>query len=678
MWVARHEAEVGLDCETKILIPEHIYKVGRKEDVDFRFTSRKSSRELLDVIIGSAADASGKIPLHLCILSRAKSKINEEVVRLQKDEKPKKLDFTQSLRIVIQPEADSNPDYKDYPLVIEWVDFKLYVDTKDELIDKLAELNIGISVVTDINEATHVYTNKTSSNSIAFKKAVIKGLHILSESWLKTLLSNPNNVDAWLEHHNCDTILKIDNDSLSRKSRVHFLQTHLFLSFYKIEWMDTEIVEKSEEEIKTRAGDNKFVLINSHDVFGLNALNEDDLFQQILSNSLDSIPVNHIPQLKRSAASAIGQRKRRKYEKVDKLHFFSLNNIPSSSNITKEPPGTSADKDKSQTHQDEPEPLANLELEGQFTKETQLEPQDLPEVNLISSINKAQEEEKGEAEIEEEIEEEDDDDEKEEAVDNKVSNNETSQEGEGISPVKQPVGINLRKRKYESFTSQQPPKIAKFIPKISFIDAVVQAKEESTKSWNKELGIAEKQGEEISQDLSNLAIVEIVDTPLRRKQYPNVAMDISCGERKNFKKFKKNKPFKLGVGKRPYIEMVNADTLCFPGSKQKKKDRRTVDSEFNGAISEVKGYRPSVLFVEDDDSETEAMSIFQSMKSQEIVNDSSSSTLQFKNNEQHKANGADKRMQYYQDDAEKEENEDEDEDEEEDDDYGQPRFGFSR
>lgn len=156
------------------------------------FNSRKSARELLELVVGPA---SLKTPLSLCILSRAKTNVSGAILRLSKGERPKEIDYTNSSKITIQVEPDSDTQLNDSPITIEWVHVKVFIDTEDDTIKDLKRSGVDFTYVDNLHDATHFYTTQAMPNLAHFKNAVVKGIPIVNDYWAKTVLRKPNNVD---------------------------------------------------------------------------------------------------------------------------------------------------------------------------------------------------------------------------------------------------------------------------------------------------------------------------------------------------------------------------------------------------------------------------------------------------------------------------------------------------
>ncbi|CAK9440214.1 uncharacterized protein LODBEIA_P43140 [Lodderomyces beijingensis] len=671
MWIAQHPGDKK--AVSRILQPEKTYRVGRSPDVDIIFQSRKTARELLELRTGPPSQqTSGKTALNICVLSRAKCIINGETVRLKKGQSPIDLDLSHEFKIVLEVERDSEPHVVDTPLTIEWVECKLYTESteskKNGLVQGLIQLKVDVAVVDEINEATHFHTSESMPDSNDFKKAIVRGMHLVNDSWFETALDEPNDPKWVLECDNVEYMPSHNRNFAPNRGRSDFCKMSKFLSFEKIGWLDTVIVAKnSEQDIKVKAGNDEFILVNSSDVFSLKAIDEDDLFRKIVDGSYESIPRNKIPDSKRLGEPVTGHRKRRKYEKVDKLHFFSLGESPHTSPtkaaVSSAPQGSDESShgggggggSQPTLHLSKAVEAQNVEAPQEHT-ETAETPSSLTTTTTHSNPDQK--------------------------FTRKLPPVETA-----ASETKHVETPNPLKRKItESFTAHTPPKIAKFTPKVSFADAVVQAKESSLDFWNKEFGIPEVNKDtnadysyggggngdgdynadnaEVYKNLSNLVIVEIVDVPLRKRPSA-VLSDASSTTNtttKNFKNFRKSTPKRA----RQRIPMVSGEMPTVANQNARKIHRTTIEDELGGAMSEVRGDH-SPLFVRDDEDEDEekndddeADSIFQDMRRRNG----------------HRPGTAVNRGANGQTDSHLEDDYDDDDDDDDDDD--QPKFGFSR
>ena len=609
----------------------HFEKYG--EDLDFLFHSGRVAKEYLTIAVGTTlhGNINQKTTLQLCIKSRAKAYINGEIYRLKQKGDPKQdIDFTNESRIVIASEKDLKNNIVDEPLIIEWVDLRLYIGTRDKFVEQLIHLQLDICFVDDIKQATHYYTNKTVPDLDEFRVAIIKGTNIVNEAWIRSLLEDADKL-VWLNvKDNLEFLPNGDLRYLLQLNRVKTLENHKVISFEKILWLDTIIVSRSKEVIEHEVGENEFILVAPSSEFGFEAIEQNILFNRILTNQLDQIPRNKVTlaSLKRPATTSPEKRKRRKYEKVDKLHFFSLGDVTPVQSIPKE----KDDEEEIENEREKAKEKGN-EMdaeEGKEIKEKENGNEKGKEKNDLVEVQKKQRHETNNSES---IEYNSRTLNGLDSITTKNTSNTTSSitntatnelkkssivvKREDSSPKlpnldngNNSVSSKKRKNEYNS-TTENAPKIAKFVPKVSLIDAVIQAKEQAVKTLNKELGVSddfyerkdETEGDDeqtllATKKLSNLAIVEVVDKPLRQR--PAVPIEVSSTQ-KNFKRFHKNKPPKSKI-ERPQIEMINVGAF----SPVKSKKKVTVDSEFNGIMSSVRGFTPSTLFVQDDESGAES------------------------------------------------------------------------
>lgn len=561
----------------------------------------------MELVTGSS---SAKTPLSLCIQSRAKTYVSGAILRLSKGENPREIDYTNSSKITIQVEPDSDLEVKDTPITIEWVEVKLFAETEGAVIKDLKQSGIDFTFVDNLLDATHFYTTQAIHNLAHFKNAIVKGIPIVNDDWADTVLKTPNNVDKWLLDCDYSLYLPNGNSAYLPEPRRKLLDTKL-ISFEPIEWLDVTVVEKAEEKIHAQVGTDEFILINSFNVFGFQAVPQTDLWNKVVSKTLDSIPTNRVKEQSQKRPASMetqsSTRKRRRYEKVDKLHFFS----PSATSI----PVIESPEDTLKEIKNNKPSIGKLVPKLAASKPIEMEKANdklpTPEIILASS--------------------------------------QTTDD----TP-------NPKKRRGEPFTAHKPPKIPKFVPKVSFADAVMQTKEKKREMWEMEMGIMEE-SEGVAENLSNLAIVEVVNVPIRRRRKEYNEVDTPTTGGKNFKKFVKSVPVKRKIS-RPHIDMVIEESTNVLLPKRKNK-QTTMDEDFNDVMSDVRGYEPN-LFVPEDESDGAY---------------EESTTQSFLTSQTNASNADRKRGRRHQpiDDDDLEDNDDDDDDDDEDDE-DQPRFGFSR
>ncbi|KGU25002.1 hypothetical protein MEW_04506, partial [Candida albicans P60002] len=121
------------------------------------------------------------------------------------------------------------------------------------------------------------------------------------------------------------------------------------------------------------------------------------------------------------------------------------------------------------------------------------------------------------------------------------STNNKEEEKQDDEEIPQIGSKRKNKDKTANDDDQKPFKIPKFTPKVSLVDAVLKVQE-----LNKSSNLDSESEFEINENLQNLAIVEIVDlVNPRNRPNKNKSVDDDTESRyagrKNFKKFKKNK-----------------------------------------------------------------------------------------------------------------------------------------
>ena len=365
-------------------------------------------------------------------------------------------------------------------------------------------------------------------------------------------------------------------------------------------WLETIIIDfkvliqQQEDVLKSKIGDNQFILIvpttmattlNRHN---FQTLTEDQLWQSIKKGSILDLPKNSFNQLKRTSTTMLASddklvttqtpevaapsgRKRRKYEKVDRLHFFSLGTTTPTPTTTTTPVpstrdpspkvsildtdnkstlpelnsqkiNTSGDNDSiTQEITQLSDPIKknstikqNQKVLNSHTQSRKINQEDalnsLGDSNLSSPTNQLARKSKPDSNSQKSGS-------KSGSNSPSINNKEEGQDDEEITQIG-----SKRKNKDETTNDDQKPfKIPKFTPKVSLVDAVLKVQE-----LNKSSNFESESEFEINENLQNLAIVEIVDlVNPRNRRNKNKSVDDDTESRyagrKNFKKFKKNK-----------------------------------------------------------------------------------------------------------------------------------------
>lgn len=568
----------------------------------------------------SSSIGSDKTLLIIRICSRAKTIINGKTYKLlSKDSKPEEIDFTNEFKLKIEtiPQIDKQTGQiitQDTPLFIEWIPFKLYISANDKYDQNhyktiIRDHGIDIQIVDDIMDATHYYYDsdnidiKEEEQKDEFKLAIIKGIPILNSQWLQKVLGHDNedgynSVKDWLLDIDYKKYLpKNDDDYLPKSDRLRPLDNVKLVSLERINWLETitidfkVLIQHQEDLLKSKIGDNQFILIvpttmettlNRHN---FQPITEDQLWQSIKKGSILDLPKNSLNQLKRTSTTMLASddksvitqtpevaapsgRKRRKYEKVDRLHFFSLgtttptptttttpvpstrdpspkvsildtDNKSTSPELNSQRINTSGDNDSiTQEISQLSDPIKrnstikqNQKVLNSHTQSRKINQEDalnsLGDSNLSSSTDQLARKSKPDSNSQ-----------KSSSNFPSIKNEEEEQEDEEEIPA---IGSKRKNKDETTNDDQKPFKIPKFTPKVSLVDAVLKV-QELNKSSNLDL----ESEFEINENLQNLAIVEIVDlVNPRNRRNKNKSVDDDTESRyagrKNFKKFKKNK-----------------------------------------------------------------------------------------------------------------------------------------
>ena len=569
----------------------------------------------------SSSIGSDKTLLIIRICSRAKTIINGKTYKLlSKDSKPEEIDFTNEFKLKIEtiPQIDKQTGQiitQDTPLFIEWIPFKLYISANEKCDQNhyktiIKDHGIDIQIVDNIMDATHYYYDsdnndiKEEEQKDEFKLAIIKGIPILNSQWLQKVLGHDNedgynSVKDWLLDIDYKKYLpKKDDHYLPKSDRLKPLNNVKLVSLERINWLETIIIDfkvliqQQEDVLKSKIGDNQFILIvpttmattlNRHN---FQTITEDQLWQSIKKGSILDLPKNYLNQLKRTSTTMLASddksvttqtpevaapsgRKRRKYEKVDRLHFFSLGTTTPTTTTTPAPStrdpspkvsildtdnkstspelnsqkiNTSGDNDSiTQEITQLSDPIKknstikqNQKVLNSHTQSRKINQDDalnsLGDSNLSSPTNQLARKSKPDSNSQKSGS-------KSGSNSPSINNKEEGQDDEEITQIG-----SKRKNKDETTNDDQKPfKIPKFTPKVSLVDAVLKV-QELNKSSNLDL----ESEFEINENLQNLAIVEIVDlVNPRNRRNKNKSVDDDTESRyagrKNFKKFKKNK-----------------------------------------------------------------------------------------------------------------------------------------
>ncbi|KAK6202825.1 uncharacterized protein RJT21DRAFT_118901 [Scheffersomyces amazonensis] len=712
MWIVTHEGDQN--GEIRFLEPNRTYTLGRFEDVDFLYQSSSVSRHQLELVVGSInevnlQDAEFRTPLCIKVLSRAKSTVNGTLYKLSKGQNdPIILDVTndENIEIILASDIDK-------PLQIKWVDFTIMTFTKNviqghdmvenHLIDDLINLykdGIDIRITMSISKATHYYSiGEPNSNS--FKIAVAKGIPILNRDWIENIRHNKQDVQHWLLHIDYEKYLPGGAYLLPNKSRSYLLtNVCVFLiakekdkfihcitalggkgillkldHYYKEDILDLESLA---HDMKSLSNDSPCIIMkfSNHESsladkinnslkdlaekFNTNLVTEDTIWTSTKVCSLDNIKLFKVVDIdfqnnKRSEDSQTDSRsrKRRKYEKVSKTHFFDFGTPSQTQDISQSVLPTDT-KDSGITPQIESDVAEEKELVVKDTEPAQVDDShDSPkEEEAIDKDDKDNKDDKG----------------------NDIKDNDNKENNEPLDKEK--------KRSGDEDIKQRPKKIGKFMPKVSLVDAIKSTREKAEQSIKEELGIVEDGNDEVTKDLSNLVIVETIEIKLRERNPPtdfesNVKRDYNG--RKNFKKFKKNQKLKSNVT-RSFVELTSIAankelSLNITNHTLPEDAEEALGKDFDKYMETVKTMTPGKTLpfgltdASDDDNDSFS---FQSDKSRSkpaqsslfVDEESQSQSVPVVSKAKTRTKAKAQAPIYYDDD--------------DDDDDDQPKFGFSR
>lgn len=578
--------------------------IGRDDRADFLFHSQKASRELIELITGES-NQDKKTRLILRIMSRAKSIINDKIYKLKnKNDKPQEIDFTKENKIIIKCSNNLNDESQlispDTPIEIKWIEFNLFSNSIDKsYIQQIQEQKIDIRLVDNIYNATHYYySNGKDEDSDNFRIAIIRGIPVLNSKWLQLILTNNSEVTAenWLLNIDVTKWLPNDDQDYLPSSRINLFNDVKLVSTERIKWIDTIVIDTIdiEQELKKQVRtEEEFVFISDMPIDNLQRITKEQLWNCIKNNSIQGLPRNSIKFLKRPASEPAveelhpnddiavvevspdrpkSRKRRRKYKKVDKLHFFSLANAdpspppPTTTKLTHLVPVDLGPKQITSS-MNIPQVRATLEVINTIDSDDTSNTKDFTptlsdEGRSLPDSQDDNETGGGTAQVYESI----------ATVENQLneetpltvrleSSQNESQSGEDSNHIGQ-------KRKLESVIDKKPTKLGKFIPKVTLAEAVYQVKE-SNKPEIIEL-------DKNVENLKNLTIVEVVDLIPRVKKNKIENNETLYSGRKNFKRFKK--PEKK-VSRRKVGLYTVEDKLVYRNNNQDQEDDEDDEDE---------------------------------------------------------------------------------------------------
>lgn len=637
----------------KWLKPDNVYQLGRSsekvESSNFvYFNQIYISKEHLQIetkLIDKNCiyECGLKTPLLVKIQSRAITRINGEKVKLRKDEPPFVKDYThKDLNTITFKEENA------MKITIEWIPLNICRYTKqimvggnldsnpltDELL-KLFDNGIDLRIAKNPFSASH-YLTLSDHLSYGLKISLLRGIPILNTDWTDFIIENKESFERWFLELDPSVFLpystKDNRYLIPNKERTTLLKSSMFVIFhdtkdklskwigslggkvFKVDisayYSESKIDENLLSIIKTKVKEaecdkcflmefsdykiknynqieealSDFAHVNSGKI-----IKEAMLYESVVNISTSNLlSLNLDRELKRSTSAEIvcsqPQRKRRKFKKVGITDFFDFKPpIKTESLFLDEAVDKIVIEDK---------PMHNSMISASISASsdntnTVLNNSGSPVVHTDVSINE---------------------------LPNK--NNDES-------------NVSL-KRQVDSYTEEGPrlkkkkeeKKIGKFVPQISLLDAIKSTKERAKENAREELGIDEKENDGLNENLKNLAIVETFNVSRRRRELvPIETRNTSYKERKNFKTFRKNKP--LENDKRCLIDMQpvlvgdGISNVFIESNKGKENTQRQLKlmDDIGGVMSEVNGYKPySISLEEDNDNDVDSFSFQTSIK----------------------------------------------------------------
>lgn len=587
-------------------------------------------------------DSGYKSPLSINVLSRARTTINGEVYKLAKNESTKSYDYTTENEITIEFKS-SKEDSARISVSIQWVPFNVLpsnLNPTSSLVNDLRKLHhegYDLRVSSLIQDSpTHCYTLNTIpegniQDDDTVKLSLAKAIPILNHDWFKLVYGDKDDVQQWFldidysrycpEKWKSLAIPDPKRAELFRKVTAFsfnegddFLETLLKLMGASIVLLkavdyfkDGNIqVDKFRQlvngekclflEYNPKSAVSYNIDINKQVLTVLSKYGSTLTDRNVVETCLMDVSLQKLSFFNKRLKHDLDEssqlvpetrpRKRIKYEKVSKMHFFELDPTPPATEL-EEIPSSSPNNDKLQV----PEPVPDSDI-ALVSKEV-----DVRGPGETSNDNDKGHERNPSKDVLEQSQE--------------KSQTEEIHENEALDSSSGNVGL-----KRSISTSDQPKKIPKFAPKVkvSLTNAVKKAKEIASSEVNKDLGIEDNGNDTVLKDLSNLAIVETVDLPMRKpNKCPNDVDNEKYKGRKNFKKFKKNVHVK---SLRTYVPLETVQ----PGQNfQLLESSETynaatateiqLEKNFNGLMNEVT-VMGNGLFVGESDTEDTPASIF--------------------------------------------------------------------
>lgn len=603
----------NISIEVRVLRNGKSYVLGRYEDCNFRFYAQQISRYQLEVEIAKVekdrlGDASYITPVSVKVLTRARSTINGKTYKLAKGVKdPILLTYKTETRIVLElsssvssSSSDGSTETKDYPVVLEWKPFNISSSDSDK--DDLEEAHrSGADFrISSPSVATHHYTTSDNLNA-ELAIALLRSIPVVDKSWIASVKDETSGTDWFLD---LDWHRYLPNQSaflLPTVRRLHLLDgvfgvsisyskdisydlissmggTSIPIKLKDYEFhgsfrgdkllQDIKLEVKAKNEKVLFLVDGKSAPVITNELLKYKdslVVTEEQLWESLKAISISNLHIINIGDLEPRESTTVQvevsedkkrtqtqpeARKRRKYEKVNKLHFFDFSAPPT--------------QDSSDSHEVLPSTKDSKEQDEDEQKSTVTKETTPPITEHESSSNTDKE----------------------------------------IAEEREPVEIPVQERKRHvghEDSIERPKKLPKFTPKVSLIDAIKRTKEQASDSIKLELGIEDGLDEDsLPLNLSNLAIVETIEVKLRKVPVNSDELTSSFTEkykgRKNFKAFKKNMKLKPQVT-RTYVGMgsytVNNEINFASENKTAEgvemlQGERQLTKDFSGHMLDVK------------------------------------------------------------------------------------------
>lgn len=397
------------------------------------------------------------------------------------------------------------------------------------------------------------------------------------------------------------------------------------------------------------------------------------------------------------------RRKRRRIEKASGLDFFNFASTPTQTSNVKEPEPFVTKQSNSIPEDTTIEKEKDDEVTVQSNEEKDQKDIELAHLdNNSMSIPKSNDEDTEErkervSKIEKnvdnnsEIIEEEHEKKHEEDLDSKVIDDRDDKKRNHVIEVDD----NSRTKRIKP-----TPRIPKFMPQVSFVDAIKLTKQKQLDASNEQLG-TNKDDFDVDEKLGNLAIVETVTIQLRRREPKANSDSNKYSGRKNFKKFTKNQPPKSNFA-RSYLNLKPADLngLSMDYGNEFASNhhadellniQKNLSKDFENTMNKVSGYRGlEATDIEDEKSDEEDGSESFSFKGRGlsgqlidglfIPDDSQLDSQNPRNNlgfTAGKAYGVSHHDGWLHNNV-KDKSDDNDEDEDDDEDDDEPKFVFTR